>query len=68
MVYFGKKQAFKDIVAPHKIVHDCVLDSMKYIKDGDKVLNNQDNIYNNFVKMEDASNTLFELLDKMQEN
>ena len=67
MERFGHTQAFKDIEAPHKVVHENVINSMKYIRDKDEVLEHQDEIYNNFVKMEEASNILFNLLDEMQE-
>ena len=66
MKRFGHTQAFKDIVSPHKVVHANVINSMKFIRDKDEVLANQDEIYNNFTQMEDASNTLFHLLDEMQ--
>lgn len=66
---FGHTQAFKDIEAPHKVVHENVINSMQYIRDKDanEALEHQDEIYNNFVRMEEASNILFNLLDDMQE-
>ena len=67
MKRFGHTKAFKDIEAPHKIVHANVISSMQYIRDKDEVIEHQDEIYNNFVKMEEASNVLFHLLDEMQE-
>lgn len=64
---FGHTQSFQNIKEPHRIVHESVLESMQYIQGKDEVLAHQDEIYYNFVNMEKASNTLFELLDKMQE-
>ncbi len=63
---FGHTQAFKNMLAPHRIVHANVINSMQYIRDKDEVLTHQDEIYNNFAKMEEASNELFHLLDEMQ--
>lgn len=67
MQRFGHTQAFKDIVVPHKIVHESVLKSMKYLQEQDTVLEHQNEIVENFIKMEEASNILFNLLDEMQE-
>ena len=64
---FGHAKSFKDIIAPHKIVHASVIDSMTYLDDEKTLLSNQDKIYENFVKMEEASNELFHLLDVMQD-
>jgi len=63
---FGHTKAFKDMLTPHKIVHANVINSMQYIRDKDEVLNHQEEIYNNFLHMEEASNELFHLLDEMQ--
>ena len=67
MKRFGHTQAFKDIEAPHKIVHESVLNSMRYIQGSDSVLDHADEIVKNFTKMEEASHILFHLLDEMQE-
>ncbi len=64
---FGNTKSFKNIVEPHKVVHASVIDSMSYLKDEKTLLDNQDKVYTNFVKMEEASNTLFNLLDQMQD-
>ncbi len=64
---FGHTQAFKKIIEPHKIVHDSVLESMKYTENRAVILEHTNEIYTNFTKMEEASNRLFELLDTMQE-
>jgi methyl-accepting chemotaxis protein len=64
---FGHTQAFKDILIPHQTVHKNVINSMTYIRDGrDEVLLHKDEIYDNFVAMEKASDILFHLLDEMQ--
>jgi hypothetical protein len=39
---------------------------MRYIRGKNEVLANQDEIYNNFLEMEKASEILFNLLDEMQ--
>ena len=64
---FGMTQAFKELVNPHSAVHKAVLSSMQYIRDGDKVNENQEEILANFKAMEEASSQLFEGLDKMVE-
>jgi methyl-accepting chemotaxis protein len=63
---FGHTSAFKAMVEPHKMVHDSVLQCVQYINDESDALAHKEEIYKHFAKMEEASHTLFELLDQMQ--
>jgi len=61
---FGGTKSFPLLSESHKAVHQYVLDNMQQLKNGYKT----DTIslfINNFKKMEDASTTLFSLLDSM---
>ena len=49
---FGHTVAFKSIVAPHKRIHDSVLENVNFMKDEDKRLENEDKIVENFKTME----------------
>ena len=62
---FGKTNAYRDLLTPHKIVHDDVLHCLTYFKDEDKRLENEETIIKYLKEMEEASNKLFVLLDDM---
>jgi methyl-accepting chemotaxis protein len=62
---FGDTNAYKASFAPHKIVHDTVLENLKFIQTEDKRLENENIIVQNFTAMEKASKKLFSLLDDM---
>lgn len=63
---FGETKAFSQINNPHKLLHDSVHNNMQYIKAGTTLKkNNPEIIKHNFEKMEEASHTLFELMDTM---
>lgn len=61
---FGHAKSFEKILQPHKIVHDSVLSSFELVKNGD-AMSNEKVIKNHFSNMENASDELFDLLDRM---
>ncbi len=63
---FYHSKSFKEIVKPHSIVHDAVIDSFKLLKDKDIKSVGQE-VKENFIKMESASDKLFSLMDSMLE-
>jgi len=65
---FGHTKAFKEMDAPHAIVHDMVFKNMEFVHDGTVVKYDHPKILiKNFAQMEDASNILFSKLDQMLE-
>jgi hypothetical protein len=65
---FGKTNAYKEMDAPHSIVHKSVFENLNYVKAGTTLKGNHpDIIYKNFSTMEDASQVLFVKLDNMLE-
>jgi len=62
---FGNTAAYKEIMEPHKSVHDTALENVSFIKNGDKRLANESKIAENFKTMESSSAKLFALLDDM---
>ncbi len=62
---FGNTNAYKNSVAPHKSVHDRVHDNIQFIKNGDKRVENEVKITENFKEMESSSEELFKVLDDM---
>ena len=65
---FGKAPSYQKIDRPHKIVHDSVLENLKFIKNGDKRIENEKIIVQNFQNMEKASLELYALLDELAED
>jgi len=63
---FGHSKSYASILAPHKTVHDKVLDTFDLLKNN-KLENNHSRILNNFIVMEEESAKLFEYLDSMLE-
>ena len=63
---FGSLKAFKALEQPHKLMHDKVIASAKYIDDG-TITGHYDEIKSNFVEIEKASDTIVECLDSMLE-
>jgi len=61
---FGNSVAFKMLDAPHKIVHDNVHQNLEYIKQSN-VLQNKKQIVERFSQMEQASDSLFEILNDL---
>jgi methyl-accepting chemotaxis protein len=62
---FGNTNAYKIASVPHKKVHDSVLENINFIKNGDKRLENETKIIENFKTMEESSDKLFTILDNM---
>jgi len=62
---FGGLKSFKEIDAPHRIVHDRILDALKFIDGSDTSVENKDVIIENFTLSEEASARLFEILDSL---
>lgn len=61
---FHSTKAYTLLAEPHKTVHECVAENIQHLQNG----YNADTIaffINNFKKMENASTTLFGLLDQM---
>ena len=63
---FNHSKSFKEIIKPHATVHNAVIDTFK-LTQGDNILKHELEIKNNFIKLEHASDTLFELMDTMLE-
>ena len=65
---FGDTKSFKEMDAPHAIVHDSVFKNLEFLQAGTALkYDNPQIITNNFSKMEDASQELFIKLNKMLE-
>jgi len=63
---FGNTKAFKEMDAPHAIVHDSVFKNLVYVKEKTTLkFDHPKKILANFAIMEDASQTLYEKLDGM---
>jgi len=64
---FGETQAYKEMDAPHHLVHEKIHTNLKYLKaDCNKTEYSQE-IVANFTEMEKASQELYACLDKMKE-
>ncbi len=64
---FGKAPSFPKLNNPHRRVHNNVIENMRFIKNGDKRVENEDTIVKNFKDMEQASYELYELFNKLRE-
>ena len=63
---FGKTKSFKDMDAPHALVHESVFKNLEFVKSHSTLkADNPKTIINNFATMETASSKLFVLLDNM---
>ena len=64
---FSDTASFPKVVAPHTVVHDNANTNLQYIDDDaiNTTLNNADAIIDNFEKMENASEELFDVLQNM---
>ncbi|MCD6190756.1 MAG: CZB domain-containing protein, partial [Sulfurimonas sp.] len=63
---FGKTKSFKEMDAPHALVHDSVFKNLEFVKNHSTLkANNPKTIVSNFATMEKASSKLFVLLDNM---
>ena len=65
---FGHTKAFKDMDAPHAVVHESVFKNLEFVKNHSTLKNNHSKIItDNFATMEQASEKLFVHLDSMIE-
>ncbi len=64
---FGYTNAYRDIKEPHSMVHDTVIENIQELDKNGLVKANAKFYLDNFRKMEEASNKVFEYLDKMVE-
>ena len=64
--YFSHSKSFKDMLTPHTLVHNKVLDTFALLKDSPS-FNNKEKIKQNFIDMTAASDELFEYMDRMLE-
>ncbi len=62
---FGKTNTYKAITKPHECVHKNAIENAKIVKGNGLKREFKDSLIQNFENMEKASETLFELLDKM---
>jgi methyl-accepting chemotaxis protein len=61
---FKDSNAFKEVQRPHAIVHQTANETLKFIEPKDVAVEHKAEIIENLTKMEEASEELFELLDK----
>ena len=65
---FGHTKAFKEMDAPHAVVHDSVFKNLVFVKEGTTLKYEHPKILTqNFAKMEESSKILFVKLDAMLE-
>jgi methyl-accepting chemotaxis protein len=62
---FSSLSSFKNVVQPHKIVHDKVISSIKCIEENGCLIKNTPMIVQNFTEMEEASRQLFSVMDQL---
>ena len=62
---YGKIAIYKAIAEPHKAVHQYALANAELIKEKGLKQEFKDTLYNNFTQMEENSNKLFDILDKL---
>ncbi len=65
-VQFAHSKSFTKLKDSHKIVHKSVIDTFA-ILEGNQAINHADEVKSNFTNMENASDELFVLMDKMLE-
>ncbi|MEA3331782.1 MAG: tetratricopeptide repeat protein [Campylobacterota bacterium] len=63
--HFGKTEAYRLALTPHKIVHESVLNNNTFFQDRDTRVENEEKIINNLKVMESNSDKLFILLNDM---
>jgi hypothetical protein len=62
---FAHLSSYKEIEKPHETVHNVVHKNIKFIENGDHTVEHKDEVVQNFKIMEDASQTLFTLMDSL---
>jgi uncharacterized phage infection (PIP) family protein YhgE len=63
---FKHSQSFKKMEKPHALVHNKVNETFQLLENSD-ILIQRDNVLQNFIAMESASNELFDCMDSMLE-
>lgn len=64
---FSHLDAYKAIAKPHKEIHNLVDKNISYIDPEDKVLENKDEIVENFKLLETSSAELYQIMEEMLE-
>jgi len=62
---FSKLPSYNALLQPHQTIHSAIEANMKFIQNGDFVTDNKDNVIANFQAMEEASDTLFSVIDAL---
>ncbi len=62
---FSHLPSYPKILEPHKIIHENVIENIKFIEDGDHIIENKDKLIANFKEMEVASDILFQTIDTL---
>ncbi|MEF3192115.1 MAG: CZB domain-containing protein [Campylobacterales bacterium] len=65
---FGHLPAYREAEAPHAEVHSRAFANLAYLGDEERIIAETDTIVKNFEAMEEASDKLFEKLDRMAED
>ncbi len=65
---YGNIPVYKEIEVPHKAVHQYAIANINLIKEQGLKEEFKDTLYNNFTQMEQNSDKLFEILDKLSRN
>ena len=64
---FGMAPSYPKIAEPHRKIHQLVKENLRFIQNGDKRLEAEETIVENFKEVEANSDLLFSLLDHMKE-
>jgi methyl-accepting chemotaxis protein len=62
---FSTTSSYKEIEKPHNDIHQYAKSNLEYIHPQDTVVKNKAKVFENLVKMEEASDKMFELMDQM---
>ena len=62
---YGNSPVYKSIEAPHRAVHQYAIANVELIKEKGLKQEFKDTLFNNFEQMEENSNKLFDMLDKL---
>ncbi|HZF69927.1 MAG TPA: CZB domain-containing protein [Sulfuricurvum sp.] len=62
---FSHLSSFRGIEKPHETVHTEVHKNLKFVENGDHSVEHKEEIIKNFQSMEEASLTLFNLMDAL---
>ncbi|MDA7817698.1 CZB domain-containing protein [Sulfurimonas sp.] len=62
---FGHTKGYSQVDQPHKRIHSLVDKNIAYISNGDKVVENKEEIIENFKGIERESQNLYAVMEKM---